>query len=395
VDRLNSNVDFYVDGTKVSSNIELDMGDIPMTESNFIIANNGGDEYFDGKLDDVMMHYGILSDTHIGSLANIDVNPYNDPKLIAGYRFDALGGTTVFDDSPNKNNGTLVNMDDSFRLSPSYINNNVCLQLDSNSNQYMEAPMNPDSEFNQMTLAAWVKPSQINQTHTLVHKEGCFTWAIDNLGKQTMMLENVSTQPSVNIDSTSQVTINEWNHIAVTVDQFNSKVTFFRTEYPTGGTANYTSNIHSSVIDIPMNSSNLFIGCKSNAADIAATECFDGSLDDVLIYDAVLSGEKIGKLGNNNFQSDYYQPATNIAADTWAHIATTYDESTGDIKVYHDAVNVASYSNYTLSVGSNDNPIYIGKSDEKTYFKGKIDDVRIYDKVLSGLELVGLSNSVN
>jgi hypothetical protein len=393
VDRLNSNVDFYVGGTKVSSNIELDMGDIPMTESNFIIANNGGGEYFDGKLDDVMMHYGILSDTHISLLANRDVNPYNDPKLIAGYRFDALGGTTVFDDSPNKNNGTLVNMDNSFRLRPSYIDNNVCLQLDSNNNQYMEAPMNPDSEFNQMTLVAWVKPSSINTTHTLVHKEGCFTWAINGQGNQTMMLENVSSQSSVDI-STSQVTIDEWNHIAVTVDQFNSEVTFFRTYYD-GTAANYTSNIHSSVIDIPMNSSNLFIGCKSNAANNAATECFDGSLDDVLIYDAVLSGEKIEKLGDKDFQSDYYQPASNIDAGIWAHISTTYDESTGDIKVYHDAVNVASYSNYTLSVGSNDNPIYIGKSDGKTYFKGKIDDVRIYDKVLSGLELVGLSNSVN
>jgi hypothetical protein len=257
----------------------------------------------------------------------------------------------------------------------------------------MEAPMNPDSEFNQMTLAAWVKPSSINTTHTLMHKEGCFTWAINGQGNQTMMLENVSSQSSVDI-STSQVTIDEWNHIAVTVDQFNSEVTFFRTYYD-GTAANYTSNIHSSVIDIPMNSSNLFIGCKSNAANNAATECFDGSLDDVLIYDAVLSGEKIEKLGDKDFQSDYYQPASNIDAGIWAHIATTYDESTGDIKVYHDAVNVASYSNYTLSVGSNDNPIYIGKSDGKTYFKGKIDDVRIYDKVLSGLELVGLSNSVN
>ena len=316
------------------------------------------------------MYRGVVNDTTITTLADPTINSHYDPKLIAGYRFDVLGGTTVYDESAESNNGTLVNSVE--RLSPSYTTNNVCLEFEAASNQYVVAPMSSDSEFNQMTLCAWVNTTS-NSNQTLLHKEGCFTWSLDSTGKSEFILG------STKVNDTSNVPIGSWTHVAATVDQYNSKVSFF-----TNG--DFSSSNDLSEFDIPQNSSNLFIGWDSN------TTYYDGKMDDVLIYDEVLTNSQIGDIGNLTIQSSYYTTSSNIASDSWTHVAATYDKTEGIIQLYHDASNVASYSNYSVDIGTNDNVMTIGRSDASTYYYGKMDDVRIYDKVLSQESVASLYN---
>lgn len=369
IDKYNSNINFYINGELVSSETALNIGDMNMQNSNYVIGYDGTSTYYDGSLDDVALYYGLLNTTTISSLADSTVNPNYDPKLITGYRFDTLGGVTVFDESLNSNHGTMINSVD--RLSPSYTEGNVCLEFESISNQYVIAPSSSESDFNQSTLCAWVNTSNDGNAKTILHKEGCFTWSIDGNGYQSVNVANNSYQ------STSTISDNTWTHISATIDQFNSKVSFF-----TDGS--FTSSNDNVSLDVPQNSSNLFIGWDSN------TTYYNGKIDDVLIYDEVLGNNTISTLGNLSTQSSYYTTSSNIPADTWTHIAATYDNENGIIQLYHNSSNVASYSNYNVNVGSNENVITIGRSDPSTYFDGMMDDIRIYDKILNSTSLSNL-----
>lgn len=373
VDRFSSNVNFYINGTLVSSHTGVDTGVIEMSDSNFIIGNNGGNSYFEGKLDDVAVYRGVLTNNAITSIADTTTNTYyNNPQLIAGYRFDALIGTTVLDESLNSNHGTFVNSVNG--LSPSYTPNNVCIDFESNSNQYVVAPMSADSEFNQMTLCAWVNTAS-GSTRTLVHKDGCFTWSLNGSGNMQLLLKgnNEST-----LTSTTTIPDNTWTHVAASVDQFNSKVSFF--------TDGIFSSSNDLVIDVPQTASDLFIGWDSN------TTYYNGKMDDVLIYNEALTNDKISTIGDLTTQSSYYIVSDSVSTDTWTHVAATYDKDAGIINLYHNTSNVASYSNYNVDVGSNTNVVTIGKSDTSTYYYGKMDDVRIYDKVLTQSNVSSLYN---
>jgi hypothetical protein len=75
------------------------------------------------------------------------------------------------------------------------------------------------------------------------------------------------------------------------------------------------------------------------------------------------------------------------SASGWHHIANTYD---GDsIRIFVDGVNVASAVRQgTIDVNSNS--LLIGKSGWGEYFKGDMDDFRIYNSALSEKEIMGL-----
>jgi hypothetical protein len=75
----------------------------------------------------------------------------------------------------------------------------------------------------------------------------------------------------------------------------------------------------------------------------------------------------------------------------WIHAAASYDPTAEVLRVYLNGVEVASASGYTLS-GRNNAPLVIGDSDScAEHFGGKIDDVRIYRRTLSGGEIADLA----
>jgi hypothetical protein len=75
------------------------------------------------------------------------------------------------------------------------------------------------------------------------------------------------------------------------------------------------------------------------------------------------------------------------SASGWHHIANTYD---GDsIIIFVDGVNVASALRQGI-INVNPNALLIGKSGWGEYFKGDMDDFRIYNRALSENEIKGL-----
>ena len=90
---------------------------------------------------------------------------------------------------------------------------------------------------------------------------------------------------SVSYKSTTALATSRWQHLAVTVDQTNERVTFFLDNKPVG--------IHrASTLNLLENSENITIGRNS------ASEYFNGMMDDVRVYSRVLSAEELSNIFN-------------------------------------------------------------------------------------------------
>jgi Concanavalin A-like lectin/glucanases superfamily/Secretion system C-terminal sorting domain len=74
--------------------------------------------------------------------------------------------------------------------------------------------------------------------------------------------------------------------------------------------------------------------------------------------------------------------------DTWTHIAAVFDDVNNYIKIYVDGIEVAS-SPATLSMYNNTKDFNIGQVNNSYYYRGQIDDVRIWDDARTAGEISG------
>jgi len=79
-----------------------------------------------------------------------------------------------------------------------------------------------------------------------------------------------------------------------------------------------------------------------------------------------------------------------IPADTWTHVALTYDGS--NIRIYRNSAEVVTVPSFG-SLGTNAGDLQIGAAQGTSPFIGKIDDVRIYNQALSQAEIQGDMNT--
>jgi len=92
-------------------------------------------------------------------------------------------------------------------------------------------------------------------------------------------------------------------------------------------------------------------------------------------------GPAVGGTFTNGTQ--LYAPAA-LAANTWTHLAATYDRTT--LRLYVNGVQVASRSS-TTAVDTSANNLNIGANSYGEYFAGRIDEVRVYNRALTVNEI--------
>ena len=74
-----------------------------------------------------------------------------------------------------------------------------------------------------------------------------------------------------------------------------------------------------------------------------------------------------------------------LAANTWTHLAATYDGAT--LRLYVNSAQVASVAR-TGTLATSSNPLNIGGDTfYSQYFAGRIDDVRVYANALTAAEI--------
>jgi hypothetical protein len=88
----------------------------------------------------------------------------------------------------------------------------------------------------------------------------------------------------------------------------------------------------------------------------------------------------------------YWGPAGEYTANTWYHLAGSYDGAV--IAFYIDGVQVHT-ENATPTLDATAIPLIFGTSNKtpKEYFKGQLDDVRLYNRALSAAEVVDVMNN--
>jgi len=80
-----------------------------------------------------------------------------------------------------------------------------------------------------------------------------------------------------------------------------------------------------------------------------------------------------------------------LAANTWAHLALTYDGSS--LTLYRDGIAVAT-SNVSGTIVTSPGTLQIGANQYGEYFQGAIDEVSVYNRTLSAIEIQALYQQV-
>ena len=91
--------------------------------------------------------------------------------------------------------------------------------------------------------------------------------------------------------------------------------------------------------------------------------------------------------------SEWHLTNVNIATNTWRHVAQTFEfDVINKTKYYVDGILVLTA---TLRFSNDNHDLQIASNTSSARFTGSIDDVRIYNIILSGEEILQIYNSAN
>jgi len=214
--------------------------------------------------------------------ANFSAAPAPDNQLVAHWKFDEAAGTNAQDSSESSNNATIIN-------APVWTTGkiNSALQFDG-LNDYVNCSDAANLNFSSaLTITAWIKIANPSQSRymRIVSKKNIWNaptgYELEyNPYKNTLTAlaggNNYAQAANVNLDST-------WHHVAAVIDGTTAKLYVDgqnKTTDPTLGTL--LSNTYA-----------LQIGRQSASADY-----FNGSIDDVRIYNYALTGSDILQIYN-------------------------------------------------------------------------------------------------
>lgn len=213
--------------------------------------------------------------------------PAPQPGLVLHYAMESLpNGTSVLDDSGHALNGRLVVGTGAATLAPSLHGYGQSLKLTGSQHQYVAVGTSPLLNVNKYTLSAWVRYTGVQNDKTLDR------WEI--LEKPASYWMNVRTNGLVRVggfyggcksanwkylDSSWGLRLNTWKSIISTYDG-----TWLRV-YINGNAAGAMRVSGATCV----NSQPLAIGAKNQPAAGLLEAFWDGQIDDVRIYNRVLT----------------------------------------------------------------------------------------------------------
>jgi hypothetical protein len=113
-------------------------------------------------------------------------------------------------------------------------------------------------------------------------------------------------------------------------------------------------------------------------------------------YRLLVSGERVSCLirsaANADSQLAFYHD--NLKTNRWYHVAMVFDEQTKWADLYVDGI-LRSYRSYDITRGGTAAPLEVGRDywNGNLYFKGYIDDVRVYNRALNIYDLKTLAET--
>jgi len=97
-------------------------------------------------------------------------------------------------------------------------------------------------------------------------------------------------------------------------------------------------------------------------------------------------------IGFNNSSSwtEFQTSGAGLSTGQWYHLAGTFDDGTGEAKIYLNG-SLVHTDTTTASPPTTSDAVMIGNSPASEYWPGMLDDVRIYDRVLGQAEIATLA----
>jgi len=211
--------------------------------------------------------------------------------LVGCWKFDEGSGVTAVDGSGIGNHGLTVNATYSEDVPPQALSNYSLVFNSTGGNAYSYVTIPDNSSLRPssgLTLAAWVEAGTyearmrhiISKQYGSANHDSFVLWYHDN-GALVFSIENVGV-----ISDGYPPPANEWHHIVAT---YNGS---FMQLYVDG-----VERVSSAATgSIPYDANPVLIGADSNQADHTPDAGWNGSIDEVLIYNRALSPAEIAQI---------------------------------------------------------------------------------------------------
>jgi hypothetical protein len=289
-----------------------------------LVGTNSTDSYFQGTMDDLRVYTAVLSDADITALAatgtpscptptpspSPSVTPTptplpSDNPLLAGllgyWKFDEGNSNVGNDSSGNGHNGTLIKgLASAWTTShaPVLFTDPYAITFDGN-NDYMETIGVTDSDT--LSFSVWLYPTSVpNSLQTLVSSMGTnsnypgntngYQLVLSPTQQGTLGLYLLQADSTASIHGTvstsASMTINAWHHVVLTMNNASDSNTVNMYLDGQHVVTNYAAP-HRYVAATPT-----YVG-KTN---LSSPDYFKGTMDDVRIYNRVLSASEVQSL---------------------------------------------------------------------------------------------------
>jgi hypothetical protein len=262
--------------------------------------------------------------TNSQSFNNLTIND----GLIGYWKLDESSGTTAADSSGYGNDGTWINGPTASSTTPTVnFTNPYSLSFDGTNDKVdFATPSEIDKPLNDipsLTFTVWAKPNSCQAYGAVVCFGDTFDFEVSPLGDG----ENsfgiwVNDQALASTYTSCLDHVGKWVHLTVTKNANN-----------------YSLFVNGEIVGSEVDADNLDIGSTSHLGTNGDTGYFDGLIDDVRVYDRVLSASEVSSLANG------YQSVT---ASTTQTLGAALD-ITGDLTLAAGALDVSA-SNYAISV---------------------------------------------
>ena len=317
-DLINNKLTWYING-KQTNQTTTSYAQATSSNNNIIIGKGYAGNFF-GYIDDVKIYpYARTADqikqdynsrgSMSGSSVNLGVKSNTAPSLksslVAHYKFDEGNGTIAYNSG---NGGTTLTSTLSGTTIPSWINNgksNKALYFNG-INSYVLVPKQIQDDF---SISFWVKTTTTGNSGNWYAGKGLIDGEVGGVvndfgtsisgSKLAFGIGN----PDTTIYSTSDINNGRWNHIMVTRSKNTGQIKIYINGKNEATGVGNTNSLTAT--------SNLKIGCIQTGIYY-----FDGSIDEVKIYNYVLTDEEIKQDYNAGSAIQFGTTTQNIGGTT-------------------------------------------------------------------------------
>lgn len=249
------------------------------------------------------------------SIMTAQVPSYVPTNGLVGYwPFNGNANDVSTNANNGTNNGAILTTDRFGNVNSAYSFNGTSHYIKVLDNNSLDLTQN-------LTLSSWIEPNSLNNEQAILGKGTNIghTWYalhhnVLNPKKTGISLQNLPAVSTCFINS-SQLSINNWNHLLATYNGSELKL------YLNGVLVNTTTK---NIQLMPNSLTDLFIGCELNNFRF-----FNGKLDDIGIWNRALTTDEISNLYNANicYQSVTVTDTLVINLGTLSYNPVTYNNS--------------------------------------------------------------------